>query len=211
MPDDISTYSPDQPVPSPQPQSDAMGVAQPIPSPNDSRPAELPIPDPAPVNPQPITPTDHEAVPPQTEVPLPTSSSINGPLPDEFKGISFNWGAFIFTWIWGFNHKVIVPSVIGLLAPIVLIGGQLIALFLLLTVHPSLLLSLGFFLVLINLLYLCLPFWFGFKGNRWAWQHRHFNSLEEFKAIQSRWTLAGLILILAFLVFGVLSVALRAK
>jgi len=35
--------------------------------------------------------------------------------------------------------------------------------------------------------------WFGFKGNEWAWQNKHFESIEHFKSNQKKWTIAGII------------------
>lgn len=38
-----------------------------------------------------------------------------------------------------------------------------------------------------------MPFVLGAKGNKWAWKAKQWNSIEEFKAAQRRWAIAGLI------------------
>lgn len=35
-------------------------------------------------------------------------------------------------------------------------------------------------------------FTIGFKGREWAWQNRHWDSVEHFNAVQRRWALYGL-------------------
>lgn len=48
-----------------------------------------------------------------------------------------------------------------------------------------------------------LVFWFvlGAKGRQWAWQHRRWESVEQFKQSQKRWGLVGLIVFLVGFVF----------
>jgi|GEM_PF-531613 len=36
----------------------------------------------------------------------------------------------------------------------------------------------------------------GLKGNKWAWQNKHWNSIEEFKSTQKTWAIVGLVLTL---------------
>lgn len=43
----------------------------------------------------------------------------------------------------------------------------------------------------------------GVKGNEWAWQHRKFESVEQFKAVQSAWTKWGVILLVLGFVLGI--------
>ena len=44
----------------------------------------------------------------------------------------------------------------------------------------------------------------GAKGNEWAWQNRKFESIEQFKAVQSAWAKWGVGLFLLSLVLGIL-------
>ena len=85
-------------------------------------------------------------------------------LPEELKG--YNWGALLLSWIWGIGNKTYITLLSFLVAFIPFIGG---------------LAALG------------MNIWFGFKGNEWAWQNKHFESIEHFKSNQKKWTIAGII------------------
>lgn len=37
-----------------------------------------------------------------------------------------------------------------------------------------------------------MPFVLGFKGNEWAWQHRKFENVEQFRTVQKAWTKWGI-------------------
>ena len=49
----------------------------------------------------------------------------------------------------------------------------------------------------------------GIMGNRWAWQAQHYNSVEEFKKREKKWSKAGFILILVLTIVYVAVTALR--
>ncbi len=85
-------------------------------------------------------------------------------LPEELKG--YNWGALLLSWIWGIGNKTYITLLSFLVAFIPFIGC---------------LAALG------------MNIWFGFKGNEWAWQNKHFESVEHFKSNQKKWTIAGII------------------
>ena len=85
-------------------------------------------------------------------------------LPEELKG--YNWGALLLSWIWGIGNKAYITLLSFLVAFIPFIGC---------------LAALG------------MNIWFGFKGNEWAWQNKHFESVEHFKSNQKKWTIAGII------------------
>lgn len=40
----------------------------------------------------------------------------------------------------------------------------------------------------------------GFKGNKWAWQNRSWDSVEHFKEVQQKWTIAGYIAFAIYMV-----------
>jgi hypothetical protein len=40
----------------------------------------------------------------------------------------------------------------------------------------------------------------GIKGNEWAWRHKKWQSVEHFKAVQKKWSIAGLIFFIAMIV-----------
>ena len=88
-------------------------------------------------------------------------------LPEELKG--YNWGALLLSWIWGIGNKTYITLLSFLVAFIPFIGC---------------LAALG------------MNIWFGFKGNEWAWQNKHFESIEHFKSNQKKWTIAGIIVMI---------------
>lgn len=103
-------------------------------------------------------------------------------LPEELKG--YNWGAFLLNWIWGIGNKTYITLLSFLVAFIPFIGGFA---------------ALG------------MAIWFGFKGNEWAWQNKHFESIEHFKSNQKKWAIAGIIVtILSIIIWGLLCFMLGA-
>ena len=44
----------------------------------------------------------------------------------------------------------------------------------------------------------------GIKGSEWAWQHRKFESIDQFKAVQKAWAIWGLVLFLICIVLTVI-------
>ncbi len=105
-------------------------------------------------------------------VPTVGAAGANGSeLPDELRG--WNWGAFLLTWIWAIAHK----TWIGLLS---LVGG------LIPFVGP----------VIVLVMWIML----GLKGNEWAWKNRKFASVEEFKEVQKKWAIWGLVLFIISIV-----------
>jgi hypothetical protein len=50
----------------------------------------------------------------------------------------------------------------------------------------------------VGLIPMCL---LGAKGNEWAWQNRRWNSIEQFKKVQSGWVIGGIILNIIFIPF----------
>ena len=62
------------------------------------------------------------------------------------------------------------------------------------------------FLFLIPLVSLVMFFVLGIKGNQWAWKSRRWTSIEQFKANQRRWAIAGLVINLTlFIIFYLIS------
>lgn len=50
---------------------------------------------------------------------------------------------------------------------------------------------------------LVMPFVLGLHGSKWAWQNKHWESIEEFRTVQRKWAQAGV----ALLAFGMLLMA----
>ena len=57
------------------------------------------------------------------------------------------------------------------------------------------------FLVFIPFLNFIMPFVCGAKGNVWAWSNRRWESVEQFKKTQRKWSIAGFLIVFVFLAF----------
>lgn len=75
-------------------------------------------------------------------------------VPMEIKG--WNWGAFIFNWIWGVGNNTYRA-----------------------------------FFVFIPIINIFMIISLGLKGNEWAWKHKKWESIEHFKQVQRRWSMAA--------------------
>lgn len=68
------------------------------------------------------------------------------------------------------------------------------------------------FLVFVPFANVVMPFVLGAKGNEWAWTHRKFESVAQFKEVQKAWTIWGLVMlglsILMSILFGAAMIAL---
>ncbi len=99
-------------------------------------------------------------------------------LPQELK--HFNWGAFLFNWIWGIMHKKYITLLYFVACLIPVIGP------------------------------IGISVWFGVAGNKWAWQSKNWDSIEQFNETQRNWVKLWLILavvsvILAIKIFIILT------
>lgn len=93
----------------------------------------------------------------------------------------FNWGAFFLNWIWGIYHKSYLTLIMIPASFIPYIGSMI---------------TLG------------LSIWFGVEGNKWAWQNRRWESIEQFHAVQKKWAIAGIVvslIIVPILVMGIVA------
>ena len=84
----------------------------------------------------------------------------------------FNWGAFLLNWIWGIMHKKYITLLI-LPANIIPIIGPL-----------------------------AMSVWFGFEGNKWAWESKEWNSVSEFNESQKFWIRLWLVLTIYGIIMG---------
>lgn len=78
----------------------------------------------------------------------------------------FNWGAFLFNWIWGIKYKRWSLMIIPIL----------------------LFLPYGFLISIIA------SIWAGTKGNQWAWEEVEYKDEEDFHHAQKGWVKAGIVL-----------------
>ena len=68
----------------------------------------------------------------------------------------FNWGAFFFGWFWGIFNRSLITLIEIPACFVPFIGGILV---------------------------LALSIWFGVEGNKWAWQNKKWESIEEFRRL----------------------------
>jgi hypothetical protein len=59
-------------------------------------------------------------------------------------------------------------------------------------------------LSLVPVVGIIMPFILGAKGNQWAWQHQKWDSVEHFKEHQRKWSMWGVGIFIAGIVFGIL-------
>lgn len=102
----------------------------------------------------------------------------------------FNWGAFLFSWLWAiFNGMPWMILYILFVAIMVSLED---------IVHANSRL----WLILVRVIFgLTLSIVFGIFGNRWAWKHKKWKSIQHFESVQSRWKhwafiYAGILLLL---------------
>lgn len=50
----------------------------------------------------------------------------------------------------------------------------------------------------------------GIKGNEWAWNNRKFESVDQFKAVQKKWAVWGLVLFLISIVLSIIAMTSTA-
>lgn len=102
-----------------------------------------------------------------------SGQGAQGALPLGLEG--FNWGACFLGWIWGIGNQSYITLVqfATIITSFIPIIGQII--------------PLGFMI------------WFGIKGNEWAWQNKHWESVEHFQRTQKTWAAWGI----GFFVVGI--------
>ena len=100
---------------------------------------------------------------------------------EQVKGLC--WGAFLLNWLWTWNN----------------IGTMWGVIYLVVTLIPGL--NFASFVASIFLL---------IKGNELAWTYRHFNSVEEFRAVQAAWVKYGLIVLGVVILLSIAAAVLFA-
>lgn len=97
----------------------------------------------------------------------------------------YNWGAFLFNWIWGLKYKKWV----------------------LLTIIPLLIIPYGFIAAFV------IALWAGAKGNQWAWEEVIYKNEEDFHKSQQTWVKLwfSLVGILVFIMGMVLIIFYKNK
>lgn len=85
----------------------------------------------------------------------------------------FNWGAFLLNWIWGIFHKKYITLLYFPACLIPVLGP------------------------------LAISIWFGFAGNKWAWESKNWDNIESFNENQKLWVRIWLILLIFGLIFAI--------
>ena len=88
----------------------------------------------------------------------------------------YNWGAFFFNWIWAIVYKKYVLALI---------------------------IFIGYAIPLVNLAILIVNIWMGTQGNKWAWQAKRYQSVEDFHKVHRMWATVGTCLLLVPFFIGV--------
>jgi hypothetical protein len=110
-------------------------------------------------------------------------------VPAELAG-KFNWGAFVWTWIWGLFHRAYATLWvlgIGLLSIVayVVVGGMM-------ATGSSASAGTGAMVVLginglMGVVQLGLMIWCGARGYEWAWRSERFDTADECRKCQAVW------------------------
>ena len=85
----------------------------------------------------------------------------------------FNWGAFLMNWIWGLMHRKYITLWYFAACIIPVLGP------------------------------IAISIWFGIKGNKWAWESKNWQSIEEFERTQKDYIFIWLILFLLGLIITI--------
>lgn len=85
----------------------------------------------------------------------------------------FNWGAFLMNWIWGIMHKKYITLLYFPACLIPVIGP------------------------------IAISIWFGLAGNKWAWESKTWESIEQFNESQQNWVRIWIILFILGIIFAI--------
>ena len=112
------------------------------------------------------------------------SSGMQGDVPAEIAG-GFNWGAFMFGWIWFVAMHMKQWGWTYLIVSIVL--NQSVNAASRFSTSTSGAAATGIVSIGLAVAQFAFAIFMGFKGNQWAWQNRRWDSVEDFKACQRIW------------------------
>jgi len=85
----------------------------------------------------------------------------------------FNWGAFLLNWIWGIMHGKYITLLYFAACIIPVIGP------------------------------LAISIWFGIAGNKWAWNSRSWDSVEQFNRVQRNYVKVWIVLAVLGIIISV--------
>lgn len=103
-------------------------------------------------------------------------------LPKNLK--SFSWGAFCLFPFWGlFNGARTLSCITFAIWIFNICSNSLLA-------------------ILLSLISVGISIYFGFKGNRYSWKKKHWDSAEDFERVQHNWNIAGIIAFIVAFIIG---------
>lgn len=106
---------------------------------------------------------------------------------------SWNWGAFLLSWIWALGHACWWPFIVIL----ILLLMSYITIVLIFPLGVS-------FLIMINLFQIALSIYLGIKGNSIAWENGCFENIDHFRRKERGWTIAGVIVLISCIVISII-------
>lgn len=117
-------------------------------------------------------------------IPHENNSGVGEKAPDSIAK-KFNWGAFLFNWIWGIRYRKWVLLSIPIIAFIPFIGPLIV---------------------------LGMSIWAGINGNQWAWAEVMYKNEKDFNDSQQSWVKAWFnLLILSIILSGIAFLLLTPK
>ena len=99
-------------------------------------------------------------------------------VPPEVEQGKWSWAGLLGGWLWMISHRLWVPAI-----------GWLVLSF------ACNLLPHTFGIIARLALWIGISIYMGLNGNRLAWTHRSFNSVEQFRSVQRAWTTFGVVIV----------------
>ena len=120
------------------------------------------------------------------------TSGTDGPVPPEIAKLKWNWGAFGVSFFWLIFHGL-WPLAVGITVAIVVLNFLFVFLPISLWMHVVVIMAMAY----------AIQIALGFLGNKLAWQHRSYDSVQHFFAVEKVWMVWGIILA-CFGLFGLI-------
>jgi hypothetical protein len=112
------------------------------------------------------------------------TSGQKSTVPPEIAAFKWNWGAFLMNWLWLCFHGMVLYG-IGLLVVLIVLNSR----------------HVGFLGLAINI-------YLGINGHKLAWKNRRFESIEQYKKVETAWMRWGIALAIIGFLLVVAAIAL---
>ncbi len=130
------------------------------------------------------------------------TSGTDGPLPDEIARLKWNWGAFVFNWLW----LVCMNRVAAGLGLLVILGVLGVINVLLLMNHV---IGQAVDFIVGSIIQYTITGLLAWKGNALAWRSRRFDSVEHYIAVQKVWMWVGIVFFTLSMLYQIVSVIIQ--